>query len=222
MNVSIFLRTSLSFRALLLAASHIRPIQAKVEFSSTDTCDSRNSPDSCGRMSANEGENWKHAKSIYEFHATDIDGNDVSMEKYRGKVLIIVNVACKCGFTNDHYTELVALHDKYRDQGLSILGFPCNQFMGQEPGSEAEIKDFIAQYNVGFDMFAKVDVNGAKTHPLWKYLKDKQGGTLLDAIKWNFTKFIVDRHGQPVARHSPQTKPKEMEKELEKYLNTAA
>jgi len=165
-----------------------------------------------------DDDSWKTAKSIYEFSAKDIDGNEVSMEKYRGQILIIVNVACKCGFTNTHYKELAELHEKYKAQGLNILGFPCNQFMNQEPSSEAEIKAFVKDFNVQFDMFSKVEVNGSGAHPLWKYLKHKQGGTLLDAIKWNFTKFLIDRNGQPVARHSPNTNPSAMEGEIKKML----
>jgi len=168
-------------------------------------------------MSAGD-ENWKSATSVYDFHANDIDGNDVSLEKYRGQVLIIVNVACKCGFTTNHYKELVDLYEKHRAQGLAILGFPCNQFGSQEPQPESEIKAFVKDFNVEFDMFSKVEVNGSGAHPLWKYLKHKQGGTLIDAIKWNFTKFVVDRNGQPVSRHSPQTSPKELEKEIAKLI----
>nr|CAH0111221.1 unnamed protein product [Daphnia galeata] len=149
--------------------------------------------------------NFKQAQSIYDFTALDIDGNQVSLEKYRGHV---------------NYTQLVALHEKYGDsKGLKILGFPCNQFGSQEPGTNSEIKNFAANYNVKFDMFAKIDVNGDNAHPLWKYLKKKQGGTLTDGIKWNFTKFIVDKNGQPVARHATTTDPFDMEKDLLKYLN---
>lgn len=118
-----------------------------------------------------------------------------------------------------NYTELVQLHEKYEPQGLSILAFPCNQFGGQEPGTEAEIKKFAEGYGVKFDMFSKIKVNGNDTHPLWDFLKNKQGGMLGNFIKWNFTKFLVDRNGNPVARYSPQTNPKPtIEKELVKLL----
>ncbi|GIY52140.1 phospholipid hydroperoxide glutathione peroxidase [Caerostris darwini] len=139
--------------------------------------------------------NWKSAKSIYDFSALDIDGNEVSLEKYRGHVALIVNVASK------------------------ILGFPCNQFGGQEPGTEADIKEFIKQYNVQFDMFSKINVNGDNTHPLWSYLKKKQGGTLGNFIKWNFSKFLIDKEGQPVKRYAPQFEPKDIEPDLLKYFS---
>jgi len=176
---------------------------------------------SCSVMAEGKGmADWKSAKSIYDFSAVDIDGNEVSLEKYKGHVCIIVNVASKWGKTHVNYTQLVALHEKYADsQGLRILGFPCNQFGGQEPGSNEDIKRFAAGYNVKFDMFAKIDVNSGKTHPLWDYLKNTQGGTLGNFIKWNFTKFIVDKNGQPVARHATTTDPFDMEKDLLKYLN---
>ncbi|KAL8584628.1 glutathione peroxidase gpx1 [Nucella lapillus] len=150
------------------------------------------------------GEGWKDAKSIYEFSANDIDGNDVPMEKYRGHVCLIVN----------------ALHTKYAEsQGLRILAFPCNQFGSQEPGSEDEIKKFATEkYGVQFDMFSKVNVNGKEAHPLYKYLKLKQKGMLGDFIKWNFTKFLVDKNGQPVKRYSPNTEPFTVEKDFDAYF----
>lgn len=167
---------------------------------------------------ASNPENYKEAKSIYEFTADDITGQPVSLEKYRGHVCIIVNVASQCGYTKNNYKELVELHEEFGEsKGLRILAFPCNQFGGQEPGDSTEICSFVAKKNVKFDMFAKVDVNGTKAHPLWNYLKYKQGGTLGDFIKWNFTKFIVDKEGQPVERHGPNTNPKDLVKSLEKY-----
>lgn len=167
---------------------------------------------------ASNPENWKEAKSIYEFTANDIHGNPVSLEKYKGHVCIIVNVASQCGYTKNNYKELVELYDEYSEsKGLRILAFPCNQFGGQEPGDAAEICSFVATKNVKFDMFAKINVNGNDAHPLWKYLKHKQGGTLGDFIKWNFTKFIIDKNGQPVERHGPSTNPKDLVKSLEKY-----
>ncbi|XP_035919424.1 glutathione peroxidase-like [Anopheles stephensi] len=162
----------------------------------------------------------KVATSVYDFTANDIDGNPVQLGKYRGHVLIIVNVASKCGYTEGHYKEFNQLYQEYAEsKGLRILAFPCNQFGGQEPGSNAEIKEFAKERGVKFDMMAKVKVNGDDTHPLWQYLKQRQGGTLVDAIKWNFTKFIVDKNGQPVGRYGPTTSPLEMREELEKYLN---
>lgn len=216
MQISALLRSTISIRTVLLAAT-------QAVSGSEGTCGAKSfstSSESCApsvKMAQNQ-EKWKSATSVYDFHATDIDGNDVALEKYRGQILIIVNVACKCGFTNDHYRDLVQLHEKYRAQGLSILGFPSNQFAGQEPGSPEEIKDFVKQKGVDFDMFDKVEVNGGGAHPLWKYLKEKQGGTLFDAIKWNFTKFVIDRSGQPVARYGGTTAAKELEKDIQKLL----
>lgn len=162
--------------------------------------------------------NWKDAKSVYEFTVNDINGEPVSLEKYKGHVLIIVNVASKCGYTNNHYTELNELFDEYSEsKGLKILAFPCNQFGGQEPGDNNQICEFTKKRNVKFDLFEKVNVNGNDAHPLFKYLKHKQGGFLLDAIKWNFTKFIIDKNGQPVDRQGPNVSPKALLKTLEKY-----
>jgi len=162
---------------------------------------------------------FKKAGSIYEFTADDIDGNPVSLEKYKGYVCIIVNVASKWGFTDKNYKQLQALYGELEEKGLRILAFPCNQFGSQEPGTNAEIKEFATgKYGVTFDMFAKIDVNKDSAHPLWKYLKHKQGGTLIDAIKWNFTKFLVDRQGQPVKRYAPNTEPNSMRADIDKYL----
>ncbi|XP_025405394.1 probable phospholipid hydroperoxide glutathione peroxidase isoform X1 [Sipha flava] len=163
-------------------------------------------------------EDWKNATSVYDFTVKNIKGEDVSLEKYKGFVLIIVNVASKCGYTSKHYKELVELDEKYREKGLRILGFPCNQFGGQEPGDSDSICSFAEKKNVKFDMFEKVNVNGDDAHPLWKYLKSKQGGLLIDSIKWNFTKFIVDKNGIPVERHAANVSPLGLEKSLEKYF----
>jgi len=162
---------------------------------------------------------WKHARSIYDFTATDIDGREVSLEKYRGRVCIIVNVACKWGFTAQHYQQLQAMYDQLgATRGLSILAFPCNQFGGQEPGSNAEIKQYVtSNFGVTFDMYAKVEINGNDARPLFKYLKYKQGGLFGNFVKWNFAKFIVDRNGQPVERYAPNVEPFMMLKDLEKY-----
>lgn len=125
----------------------------------------------------------------------------------RGHPLIVVNVASKWGKTRVNYSQLTELYEKYSEKGLRIIGFPCNQFGGQEPGTEAEIKEFIKQFNVTFDMTSKVDVNGDNAHPLWKYMKSKKGGTMGAFIKWNFTKFVVDKDGQVVERFGPPTDP---------------
>ncbi len=150
--------------------------------------------------------------SIYAFSARDIDGNDVPLERYRGKTLLIVNVASRCGFT-PQYGGLEALHQKYTGRGFAVLGFPCNQFGSQEPGTEAEIREFCSTtYDVSFPMFAKVDVNGAKAHPLWQHLKSAQPGVLgSEGIKWNFTKFLVDREGRPVRRFAPNDRPEDLD-----------
>ncbi|XP_050438985.1 uncharacterized protein LOC126844667 isoform X2 [Adelges cooleyi] len=163
-------------------------------------------------------ENWKKATSVYDFTVRDIKGTEVLMEKYKGLVLIIVNVASKCNYASKHYKELNELDEKYRERGLRILAFPCNQFGGQEPGDSEEICSFAEKKSVKFDLFEKVNVNGNEAHPLWKYLKEKQGGAILDAIKWNFTKFIVDKNGQPVERHAANVSPLGLEESLEKYL----
>ena len=157
--------------------------------------------------------------SIYEFSTKDIDGNDVSLSVYQGKVMLLVNVASKCGFT-PQYTGLEAMYRKHRERGLVVLGFPCDQFGHQEPGDEDEIKNFCSlTYDVSFPMFAKVDVNGAKAHPLWQWLKSQKSGFLgLDAIKWNFSKFLVDRAGNVVKRYAPTDTPEKVEKDVDALL----
>lgn len=162
---------------------------------------------------------WKSAKSIYEFEALDIDGNNVSLEKYRDHVCLIVNVATKWGFTDKNYKQLQALHDELAEsKGLRILAFPCNQFGSQEPGTNEEIKEFAqGKYGAKFDLFAKIDVNGNNAHPLWKYLQTKQKGTMWNAIKWNFSKFLIDKNGQPVSRYAPNVEPNKIRKDFDKY-----
>ncbi|XP_077293990.1 phospholipid hydroperoxide glutathione peroxidase Gtpx [Arctopsyche grandis] len=164
-------------------------------------------------------ETHKNAKSVYEFTVKDKDGQDVSLEKYRGKVLLIVNIASKCGYTPSNNKELTELKEKYESKGLRILGFPCNQFMGQEPGNNEEIMCFLAKKNVDFgDVFSKCEVNGENTIPLYRYLKHKMAGTMGNFIKWNYTKFIVDKEGQPVERHGPNVQPSSLAANIEKYL----
>jgi glutathione peroxidase len=157
--------------------------------------------------------------NIYDFEAKTIDGSLTKFSQYSGKVLLIVNVASKCGFTHQ-YSGLEALYRKFKDRGFEILGFPCNQFGAQEPGDEAEIKLFCnLQYGVTFPMFSKVDVNGEQTHPLYKFLKKEGKGILgSESIKWNFTKFLVDKHGQVVHRFAPTATPESLEEEIEKCL----
>lgn len=153
--------------------------------------------------------------SIYDFKVKTIDGKEISMDKYKGRVMLIVNVASECGYT-PQYAGLEALHVGHFKNGLSILGFPCNQFLGQEPGTEAQIKNFCSsKFGVEFDMFSKIDVNGASTHPLYQYLKKEAGGVLgTEAIKWNFTKFLVGRDGKVLKRYAPATMPKTIEKDI--------
>lgn len=157
--------------------------------------------------------------SIYGFQVKDIKGEDLSLEAFRGKTLLIVNVASQCGFT-PQYTGLEALYKKYKDKGLEILGFPCNQFGGQEPGAEGEIEKFCkTNYGVSFRLFGKVDVNGGTATPLYKFLKTSAPGVLgTEAIKWNFTKFLVDKNGNVVKRYAPTDTPEAIGKELEKIL----
>jgi len=159
--------------------------------------------------------------TVYDFSANTIDGQPQSLDAYRGKALLIVNVASQCGFT-PQYTGLEALYRKHRDEGLAILGFPCDQFGHQEPGDEEEIKKFCSlHYDVTFPLFAKVRVNGDDAHPLYKFLKTEKKGLLgSEAIKWNFTKFLVDRNGHVVKRYAPQDKPESLENDLQPLLST--
>nr|WP_199045367.1 glutathione peroxidase [Dyella sp. ASV24] len=157
--------------------------------------------------------------SVYDFSARDIDGNEQSLAEYRGKTLLIVNVASKCGFT-PQYTGLEALWRADRDKGLVVLGFPCDQFGHQEPGDEAEIRNFCStSYEVSFPLFAKIDVNGDGAHSLYKWLKSEGKGILgSESIKWNFTKFLVDSNGQVVKRYAPTDTPEKIGKDLKAQL----
>jgi glutathione peroxidase len=153
--------------------------------------------------------------TVYDFTARAIDGSERSLSDYRGQPLLIVNVASRCGFT-PQYAGLEALYRKYADKGLVVLGFPCDQFGHQEPGDEAEIRSFCStRYDVTFPMFAKIEVNGAEAHPLYQYLKQSAKGLLgTEAIKWNFTKFLVDRNGAVVKRYAPTDTPESIEQDL--------
>ena len=157
--------------------------------------------------------------TIYDFTVDDIEGKPVRLDRFKGKVLLVVNTASKCGFT-PQYKGLEALYRKYRDRGLEVLGFPCNQFGAQEPGSEQEIATFCqTNYDVTFPMFAKIDVNGDATAPLYRHLKHEKPGLLgTEAIKWNFTKFLVDRNGRVVARFAPNDTPEALEDDVAKAL----
>ena len=158
--------------------------------------------------------------SIYDYNVKDINDNEISMSKYKNKVLLIVNVASKCGFTGQ-YEGLENLYKKYKDQDFMILGFPSNQFSNQEPGSNKEIQEFCRlTYGVEFDMFAKVDVNGENEIPLYTFLKKEASGILgTQSIKWNFTKFLVDKDGKVIDRFGSTTKPKDIENDIKKLLN---
>jgi glutathione peroxidase len=157
--------------------------------------------------------------TVHDFSALTLDGKNQALSRYRGKVLLIVNTASQCGLT-PQYAGLEDLYRRYRDRGLEILGFPCNQFGAQEPGSEGEIARFCeTQFGVSFPMFGKVDVNGSNAHPLFQWLRDEAPGLLgSTAIKWNFTKFLVDRDGRVVERFAPTTSPADLAPAIEKLL----
>ena len=159
------------------------------------------------------------AKSVYEFFVKGADGKQLALESYQGKVTLIVNVASKCGFT-PQYDGLETVYKKYKDNGLVILGFPCNQFGAQEPGSNEEIQSFCQMnYGVSFPVMSKVEVNGDQADPLYQHLKAQAPGILgIEAIKWNFTKFLVGKDGKVIARYAPQTKPEEIATDIEKAL----
>lgn len=156
--------------------------------------------------------------NIYDFTVKDPRGNDVSLSKYKGEVLLIVNTATGCGFT-PQYKGLEELYRKYKDQGFEILDFPCNQFGHQAPGSDAEIGEFCSlNYDTTFPRFKKIDVNGSNAIPLYKWLKKQKGGIFGSAVKWNFTKFLIDRNGKVVKRYSPTTPPFKIEKDIKSIL----
>jgi glutathione peroxidase len=153
--------------------------------------------------------------TVYDFKARTIDGREISLGDYSGKVLLIVNVASRCGFT-PQYRGLEELHEKFGKSGFEVLGFPCNQFRNQEPGSDSEIRGFCdLQYGVRFPLFSKVDVNGPGAHPLYEFLKKSRPGLFWSRpIKWNFTKFLIDRRGNPLKRYAPQTAPSAIETDI--------
>jgi glutathione peroxidase len=157
-------------------------------------------------------------KSIYEYSVKDINGQDIVLNQYKGKVLLIVNVASKCGFT-PQYKGLEEIFEEYKGE-VVVLGFPCNQFGQQEPGDAEEIKNFCSlSYDVKFPLFQKIDVNGPDTHPLYEFLKEAKPGILgTEGIKWNFTKFLVNKNGEVVKRYAPNDKPESIKKDLAQYL----
>ena len=155
---------------------------------------------------------------IYDFTATSLAGEDVPLKRYEGQVLLIVNTASACGFT-PQYKGLQALHEALSPRGFAVLGFPCNQFGAQEPGDAKAIEAFCeTRFHVTFPMFAKIDVNGSKAHPLYTYLRSEKSGLLGSSIKWNFTKFVVDRSGKVVGRHAPTVTPEGLRREIEALL----
>jgi glutathione peroxidase len=156
--------------------------------------------------------------NFYQFTARSLQGKDISMETYKGKVILVVNTASKCGLT-PQYEGLEKLYQMYKNNGLVILGFPCNQFGNQEPGSEEEIYEgCLVNYGVSFPMFSKIDVNGDNAHPIYKYLKNKLPGLFGTKIRWNFAKFIIDSNGVPVKRFSPATTPEKLINDIERLL----
>lgn len=158
--------------------------------------------------------------SIYDYSVRTIDGHGLSFKEYEGDVVLIVNTASRCGFT-PQYRELEELYRKYKDQGFVVLGFPCNQFMNQEPGSEAEILDFCqVNYDVTFPLFAKIDVKGPHAHPLFTYLTRQKKGIMGSDIKWNFTKFLVDQSGHVVKRYAPTTTQRHIASDIERLLHS--
>jgi glutathione peroxidase len=156
--------------------------------------------------------------NIYDFKAMDIDGKERELKEFSGKVLLIVNTASKCGFT-PQYKGLETLYERMKDDGLEILGFPCGQFKNQELDDSESIKNFCElNYGVSFPMFSKIDVNGENAHPLFVYLRKETKGLLVDAVKWNFTKFLVDRNGTVIRRYAPQVDPLDIEKDIRSLL----
>ncbi|XP_068624250.1 juvenile hormone epoxide hydrolase-like [Battus philenor] len=193
-------------------------IMAKDIFEAVDTFRQFHLKSNLPPKESKEKVNNVPVKTIYEFTAKDINGKEVKLAKYKGHVLIVVNVASECGLTDTNYKQLNELYEKYSTtKNLRILAFPCNQFGGQEPGSEKDILIFTKNRGVKFDLFEKVEVNGENAHPLFKFLKSTQSGTLGDFIKWNFSKFIIDKNGVPVERLGPNVNPLDMEPLLAKY-----
>jgi len=155
---------------------------------------------------------------FYDFSAKEMDGEEIKMEDYKGKVVLVVNTASKCGLT-PQFKDLEALNKEYKEEGLEILGFPCNQFDSQDSGSNEEIQKFCQiNYGVSFTMFEKIDVNGENAHPLYKYLKGEKKGFLSNKIKWNFTKFLLDSQGKVIKRYAPTVSPLKIKVDIEKLL----
>jgi glutathione peroxidase len=161
----------------------------------------------------------KMNNEFYQFSAQSLQGKEISMEAYKGKTVLVVNTASKCGLT-PQFEGLEKLYEKHKDKGFVVLGFPCNQFANQEPGDEKSISEgCMINYGVTFPMFSKIEVNGENAHPMYKYLKKELKGTLSSRIKWNFTKFLIDTEGKPVKRFSPSTTPEKIDMYLSGFLN---
>ena len=157
-------------------------------------------------------------ENVYQFNFNQLDGKEVSLSDFKGKAILVVNTASACGLTY-HYTGLEKLYQKYKDEGLVIIGFPCNQFGTQEPGTSEEIQEFCSlNYDVTFPMSSKVEVNGKNEHPLFKYLKSELKGTLTDSVKWNFTKFLIDRDGVPFKRFGSTIEPEDISSSINEVL----
>ncbi|XP_031501897.1 probable phospholipid hydroperoxide glutathione peroxidase [Nymphaea colorata] len=194
---------------------------------SSSSCPSAASPHGsvfpCSRsVSGMASQSSAPKQNLHDFTVKDVRGNDVELSKYKGKTLLLVNVASQCGLTDSNYKELNQLYDKYKDQGLEILAFPCNQFGGQEPGTNEQIEQVVCtRFKAEFPVFDKVEVNGEKTAPVYKFLKSSKGGMFGDSIKWNFTKFLVDQEGHVIDRYAPTTSPLSIEKDIKKVLGVS-
>ncbi|PWA83945.1 glutathione peroxidase [Artemisia annua] len=200
-----------------ISLNYTNPIGSKRSWFSTRFCANKQNPILGIRSMATQSK-----QSVYDFSVKDAKGQEVDLSQFRGKVLLIVNVASQCGFTNSNYPELTTLYQRYKDQGLEILAFPSNQFNGQEPGSNEEIQEFVCtRFKAEYPVFGKVDVNGKTADPLYTFLRSSKGGLLGDSIKWNFTKFLVNREGKVVDRYAPTTTPLSIEKDIKKQLGVA-
>ncbi|KAK9786496.1 hypothetical protein WJX73_005753 [Symbiochloris irregularis] len=193
------------------------PFPSQQGFGTWSAAPSRSQKRQARRMATNVMSPSKQADSFYDFTVKDIDGNDINLKEYKGKVVLCVNVASQCGFT-PQYKELAQLYERHKDKGFVILGFPCNQFGAQEPGDNEKVKKFARERGAKFPMMSKVDVNGAKADPVYTFMKKKQGGMLFADIKWNFTKFLLDRDGNVIKRWGSVTTPLSIEDDIKALL----
>ncbi|XP_039142534.1 probable phospholipid hydroperoxide glutathione peroxidase [Dioscorea cayenensis subsp. rotundata] len=218
-----FVSSSIPSLKSLLSASQIHPWVLSSSSRASPHCFSSHSyRQSFAFYSTSAPEMAQSSSSVHDFTVKDAKGNDVDLSTYKGKVLLIVNVASQCGFTNTNYTELSQLYEKYKDNGFEILAFPCNQFGGQEPGTNEEILQFACtRFKAEYPIFDKVDVNGNNAAPIYKFLKSSKGSIFGDSIKWNFSKFLVDKDGNVIDRYAPTTSPLSIEKDIKKLLGVA-